>query len=269
MRSIRRRAVGSALLFLGTLALLTGCLEPPGPVAVLDCAVVTGPAPLAVSFSVGRSRHSRDRPMEYEIDFGDGSAPAVGTEFGIVVHHAYETDGVYIAELIVRDDRGRRSSDRLTITVDADGPPIGLQVGRTAPDFTAHATDGGTVTLSDHRGSVVLLDFWGAWCTPCRRSLPHLDGLIASHGDRGVVAILVSTDSAEADAVDFLQTNGFTRFLSVWEPGGKSGNRIAQLYGVSSSDVGIPRTFLIDRQGVIRFVGHPLDLSEALLESIL
>jgi len=55
----------------------------------------------------------------------------------------------------------------------------------------------------------------------------------------------------------------------VWEPGEKSGSPITQLYGVSSSLVGVPRTFLLDRQGVIRYVGHPEDLSSQFVEGIL
>jgi peroxiredoxin len=44
---------------------------------------------------------------------------------------------------------------------------------------------------------------------------------------------------------------------------------MAQLYGVSGDDVGIPRTYVIDRQGVIRYVGHPSDLTRDMVEAIL
>jgi hypothetical protein len=57
--------------------------------------------------------------------------------------------------------------------------------------------------------------------------------------------------------------------VSVWEPGGKSGSPLTQLYGVATSLVGIPRTFVLDRQGVIRYVGHPNELSLDLVESLL
>ena len=79
-----------------------------------------------------------------------------------------------------------------------------------------------------------------------------------------------STNAVAAEVRSLFRADEeLTRFTSVWEPGGKAGNPIAQLYGVSGNDVGIPRTYVIDRQGVIRFVGHPSDLSSDLIEALL
>ena len=257
------------LLVLAVLtAALFGCDSGTNPVAVLATAVVTGPAPLDIAFDLSHTVHPLGRPMTYELRFGDESALQSGSDFDIVAHHTYAA-GTYEALLTVTDDQGATASDSIVITVDDVGPPIGLLAGETAPDFTAHTTDGGTVTLSTLRGSVVLLDFWGAWCPPCRATLPHLDTLVKAYASRGVVAVVVSTDVTEADAVNFLALEELTNFTSVWEPGGKAGNPIAQLYGVSGNDVGIPRTYVIDRQGVIRFVGHPSDLSSDLIEALL
>jgi len=253
-------------LGLTVMAGIAGCLSGTGPVAILASSVVTGPAPLEIGFDLSYSTHPTGRTISYTLDFGDDSEPASGTEFGVILHHTYEESGTYQALLTVTDDQGELATDSLTITVSSEGPPVGIEIGETAPDFTAHTTDGGEVTFSDLRGQVVLLDFWGEWCTPCKKSLPHLDDLIDTYGEQGLVAVLVSTDAVEQDAIDFLDRNGYTNFISVWEPGGKQGNPIAQLYGVSSSSVGIPRTYLIDRQGVIRYVGHPLDLTGEIIE---
>jgi peroxiredoxin len=248
---------------------LAGCVGGRNPIAVLATAVVTGPAPLDVAFDLSHTVHPLDRPMTFDLDYGDGSAPLSGSEFGVIAHHTYSVGGTYEAVLSVTDDEGAVGTDRVQITIDDVGPPIGIQAGETAPDFTAHTTDGGTFTLSTLRGSVVLLDFWGAWCPPCRATLPHLDSLVRTYASRGLVAAIVGTDIKEADAVNYLTQQELTRFTSVWEPGGKSGNPVAQLYGVSGDDVGIPRTYVIDRQGVIRFVGHPSDLTRAMIEAIL
>jgi peroxiredoxin len=268
MRLIRTVVVSSVALAL--LVGLTACFGPSNPVAILSAAVISGPAPLDVSFNLSYSEHTDNRPMTYELDFGDGSDPATGTELFIAIHHAYEEGGIYDAVLTLTDDQGARDTDRLTITVSQDGPPIGNGIGETAPDFTAHTTDGDEITLSDFRGSVVLLDFWGEWCSPCRRSLPHLEELLEAFGPQGLVVILVSTDVAEQSSIDYLADNGYDDFVSVWEPGGKF-TRLALLYGVlGDSGVGIPHTFLIDRQGVIRFRGHPtLDLTASMVEALL
>ena len=235
---------------------------------MLTAAVVTGAAPLEIAFDLSYSVCDENGSTTYELDFGDGSESSVGSDLGVVVHHAYSA-GTYVAVLILTDDQGRQDSDTLTITADASGPPVGTSVGDTAPDFTAHTTGGGSLTLYDHRGEVILLDFWGAWCTPCRKSMPHLDALIREYANNGVVAVVVSTDAAEQTSIDFLEDGGYDAFLSVWEPGGKSGSPLTELYGINGTDVGIPRTFVIDRQGVIRYVGHPLDLTAEMLEAIL
>ncbi len=248
------------------LLLLAGCLsEVGGPTAVLSSATISGAAPLDVGFDLSFSTGATQGGTTFELDFGDGSSPVSGTEFGIILHHTYESGGAYEASLTVVDESGRSDTDELAITVDETGPEVGIEVGDTAPDFTGHLTTGGEVTLSDYRGSVVLLEFWGAWCPPCRNSMPHLDNLLATYADQGLVAITISTDVTEQAAVDFLTENGYTRFLSVWEAGGKNGNPIDATYDVTS----YPTTFVLDRQGVIRWVIHPLNLTGDMIESLL
>ncbi|MBU1048856.1 TlpA family protein disulfide reductase [Candidatus Bipolaricaulota bacterium] len=176
--------------------------------------------------------------------------------------------GVYEATLLVIDNNGRSATDALTITVNEQGPRQGTNVGDTAPDFEGSLTSGGTMRLSDYRGSVVILDFWGSWCSPCKNSMPNLDRLVTKYGAQGLVAVIVSTDISEQDTITFLATHGLTQFVSVWEPGGKHGNFIDLLY----DDVAYyPTTFVLDRQGVIRFIsiGYPGTISDAMLESLL
>ena len=235
--------------------------------SVLSSAVVTGSALLDVYFDLSFSNHSKDQAMTFELDFGDGSDPISGVEFGIIIHHTYETGGTYQATLLVVDENGKSDTDSLIITIDEEGPEIGIEIGSTAPDFTGHTTDGEEISLSDYRGQVVLLDFWGAWCSPCQRSMPHLDDLVTQYTDQGLVAVIVSTDIEKQDAIDFLSTNNLTQLISVWEPGGKNGNPIDLLYNVTL----YPTTFVLDRQGVIRWIstGYPLNVTEAMLESIL
>ncbi len=236
---------------------------------MLNAAVISGPAPLEVAFDLSHCEDQSGTGISYLLDFGDGSPAIENDAFNIIVRHTYEDGGTFPARLTVTDGKGQEESAQLTITVDTTGPPVGIIVGTTAPDFIAHTTDGGEITLSDFRGDVVLLEFWGAWCSPCKASMPHLQDLYDQHAESGLVIIAVSTDGQEQDAIDFLVSHDYNDFVSVWEPGEKSGSPITQLYGVSSSLVGVPRTFLLDRQGVIRYVGHPEDLSSQFVEGIL
>ena len=205
--------------------------------------------------------------MTFELEFGDESEPISGTEFGVIQPHRYEVGGTYEATLVVIDEDGNSDTHSLIITVDDSGPAEGIEVGNTAPDFLGSTTDGGQMTLSDYRGQVVILDFWGSWCNPCKDSMPHLDDLATDYSDQGLVVIVISTDADEQDTISFLAANGLTQFVSVWEPGGKNGNYIDEMYDVTS----YPTTFVLDRQGVIRWIsiGYPLQVTNAMLESLL
>jgi len=70
-------------------------------------------------------------------------------------------------------------------------------VGREAPDFTLPAAGGGRFSLSDHRGAVVLLDFFGTWCPPCVELVPAYVELQRRYADRGLVLVGVSDEDAD------------------------------------------------------------------------
>jgi|GEM_PF-429165 len=243
-----------------------GCTLNRAPLAVLSAPSISGAAPFEAIFDLSHSSDPNGDALSYTLDFGDGTESVVGTDFHLIIHHTYDASGTFITKLTVVDSEGNHASDQLTITVNAEGPPVGLNVGETAPDFSAHTTDGEEeITLFEYRGKVVLLDFWGAWCPPCRARMPHLQDLHNEYAEEGFVVFLVSTDRDKQDANHFLSSNGYTDFISVWEPGYKSQNPIAQLYQVDR----FPHTLLLDRQGIIRYVGHPDDLPSALIESLL
>lgn len=116
--------------------------------------------------------------------------------------------------------------------------------GTHAPDFELRHLEGGRVRLSDHRGQVVLLNFWATWCGPCREELPHVQKLHETYGDQGLVVITVSTDPTRRPVSRYVSRHAFT-FTVLMADGS-----IQSDYGVS----GIPVTFLIDRSGMIRYV---------------
>ncbi|HHR86225.1 MAG TPA: TlpA family protein disulfide reductase [Candidatus Acetothermia bacterium] len=145
----------------------------------------------------------------------------------------------------------------------APAAPEGITVGKSAPDFTLKDLDGNSVSLHQFRGHVVILDFWASWCAPCRASMPTLDGFAAKYHDKGLVMIGVSLDRSAGDASSFLKGNNYHRLIALW--GSVSASQgVARTYGVS----GIPHTFVIDPDGIIRFVNHPMRLTESFLDSL-
>jgi peroxiredoxin len=147
---------------------------------------------------------------------------------------------------------------------DPQAPPVGIAVGDTAPNFTLPDLAGKSVSLSQFRGKVVILDFWASWCAPCRASMPSLESLYDSVKGDGVVMLGVSLDRSESDAVTFLKQNGYTEMIALYGSL-SSAEGVASRYGV----YGIPHTFIIDREGIIRFSNHPMYLTASLLNSIL
>jgi thiol-disulfide isomerase/thioredoxin len=117
-----------------------------------------------------------------------------------------------------------------------------------APNFTLQLLDGGSVTLADLKGKVVLLDFWASWCAPCRAEAPGLAQVYTEYQERGVEFIGISIWDRLGDAEDYVEN-----FVITYPSGLDSGGTILVDYGVR----GIPEKFLIDTQGqrVAKFVG--------------
>jgi len=124
------------------------------------------------------------------------------------------------------------------------------RIGTAAPDFTVKDADH-SVTLSELRGKVVVLNFWATWCPPCVEETPSLVQMQQRMKDKGVVVLAVSVD-ADADAYHrFLKDHG-VNLLTVRDADQKSN----ALYGT----IRFPETYVIDRKGTVRrkFIG-PVD----------
>ena len=121
-------------------------------------------------------------------------------------------------------------------------------VGNPAPDFKVKAVAGsaGMISLKDLHGQVVLLDFWGTFCEPCKKSFPKLEELNRKYAKSGLRVIGISED--EDDDKDkipgFADTYG-AKFLLGWD-GDKS---IAKRYRPET----MPSSFVIDKDGIVRF----------------
>ena len=131
---------------------------------------------------------------------------------------------------------------------------------RPAPDFRMTTFDGQTFNLADHRGKVVVVNFWGSWCKPCREEMPALQAAYERYGGDvvfvGVGVKLDKDDEARAFAEEFGITYPIGRDT---EGGTRDTGRIAQDYGV----FGLPTTFFIDPQGNIAVtVVNELDIAQ-------
>lgn len=117
-------------------------------------------------------------------------------------------------------------------------------IGRQARDFTLTLFDGGTISLKDLRGKVVLINFWASWCPPCREEAPTLEAAWKRYKDKDVVFVGVNIQDNEKDARAFIKEFGIT-----YVNGRDLSKRVSVDYGVW----GIPETFFIDREGRITY----------------
>ncbi len=135
----------------------------------------------------------------------------------------------------------------------------GPGAGKTAPDFTLWQLDGTPVSLAGLRGQVVMLNFWSAACPPCREEMPAMQTVLDELGGQGFTILAVNVNDQPAVAARFIGEKGYT-FTVVKDDG-----KVSRLYQVT----GIPVSFFIDRQGVIKDVHLGLIKEEKLRQLVL
>lgn len=158
---------------------------------------------------------------------------------------------------------------RAPVTATTNGaPPPNPREGFSAPDFTLELLGGGQagpeetrrVTLSELRGKVVLINFWATWCPPCRAEMPAIEKVYRTFKPLGleVLAVNLTDQDSETAVAAFVQELGLTFPIPLDRNGDVSARYTLR---------GLPSTFFVDRQGVIRSVVVGGPMSEALIQS--
>jgi peroxiredoxin len=135
-----------------------------------------------------------------------------------------------------------------SVDLPASGPP--------APDFRLERMNGETFHLRAHRGEVVILNVWATWCPPCRYEIPGFNELQAEYADRPVTFVGLSVDDGGLDDV-----RAFAQEQPLEYPQTASQSVAYRKYDHAST---IPRTYVIDKQGRIRYQHTGLLLQGAL-----
>jgi len=115
-----------------------------------------------------------------------------------------------------------------------------------AHDFTLADMEEDAHTFSDYRGKVVILNFWGTWCPPCRREMPSLERLYQKYnGDDFTVLAINQMEDADHVFAYIGQLEVDPTFTILFD----HGSEVAQAFHVN----GLPTTYLVDKQGRIRY----------------
>lgn len=112
------------------------------------------------------------------------------------------------------------------------------------PDFTGRTLTGASLRLADYRGKVVVLNFWGSWCVPCRSEAPTLAVLSEQYRSRGVSFVGDDVGDTPVSALEFTRDMGIT-YPSVNDPGYQIAQELGKVVLVNDT----PTTLVIDRAG--------------------
>lgn len=122
-----------------------------------------------------------------------------------------------------------------------------------APDLNLTTLSGENFTLSEFRGSPVIINFWASWCPPCRAEMPAFQQVFAEYEDLGLIIAAVNATNQDSlsEAAAFASENNLTFPIPLDKTG--SASRSYNLYS-------LPTTVFIDNQGIIRkiIIGGPI-----------
>lgn len=154
--------------------------------------------------------------------------------------------------------------------VRAEEPLPKLYPGAKAPKIeVAEWVKNGPMKLG---GGVKVVEFWATWCGPCRESIPHLTELAKKYKGKAEFAG-ISVWEREKTAPEVKQK--VTKFVA--DMGDKmdyhvaidtADKKMALGWMTAAEQNGIPASFIVDKKGVILWIGHPMDLEEPLKKAI-
>jgi len=132
-----------------------------------------------------------------------------------------------------------------TPTVGSGGTSsVAPRVGALAPDFTLPSLDGEVVKLDEKRGQPVLVNFWGTWCTYCRRQMPYLQAAFEEKGQE-VKFIAIDVGKGSGTVRRYVDDTGIGFIVAL-----NRNRAVASAYNIRY----YPTTFFVDEQGVIKYI---------------
>ncbi len=140
-----------------------------------------------------------------------------------------------------------------------------LMVGDRAPELTIDKWVKGEPITGFEKGKVYVVEFWATWCKPCVESIPHLTDLQNEYRSKGVTIVGVASGDARGNTLDAVQS-------MVEEQGSAMGYTVAwdadrwtnAAWMKAARQRSIPTAFIINEDGVVAFIGHPMKIDEPL-----
>jgi len=141
---------------------------------------------------------------------------------------------------------------------------IGTHIGQHTPDFNLKDLDGKYYNLKKFENKkVVLLDFWATWCKPCKHYMTETQSFNTLFSKRGLKVIAINVEGNANEVSHYIHSYNFT-FTVLLDSGNWKAKTI-QLFKINS----IPTYILIDKKGIIRYNGHPDEMSTNIIAKYL
>jgi cytochrome c biogenesis protein CcmG/thiol:disulfide interchange protein DsbE len=138
-------------------------------------------------------------------------------------------------------------------------PAGGVGIGQAAPGFTLPDANGHQVTLGSFRGHPVIINFWASYCQPCQDELPLLEGFYQQHQAQGLVILGINEGEPVSIMSDYAQRYKLSYPVLA--------DRTLQFNSDASYNPALlPRTYFIDKQGIVRAVSNG-ELSPQILQA--
>ncbi len=181
----------------------------------------------------------------YELDYVKNNPNAVVS--ALIIYRILTTKAKPIAEVkdlyeaLSPEIKSSSTGVKIKETLDKE---TSTSIGARAPNFSAPSPEGEELALNDVLGKVTIVDFWAAWCKPCRAENPNVVRVYNKYKDKGLSILGVSLDRNENDWKKAIEDDGLT-----WHhvSNVQYFDEIAKLYNVDA----IPATFILDENGII------------------
>lgn len=148
-----------------------------------------------------------------------------------------------------------------------------LKIGDPAPKLQVSKWVQGEAVKEFEPGKAYLVEFWATWCGPCRTSIPHLNDIHNKFKGKGLVVIGQDCwERDEAKVEPFLKEMGDKMTYRValdLKKDATDRGRMAETWMQAAGRNGIPSAFLVDTQGKIAWIGHPMSLKDDVVEAVL
>ncbi len=147
-----------------------------------------------------------------------------------------------------------------------------LKVGDPAPKLQNGKWVQGDPVKEFAKGTTYIVEFWATWCGPCRASIPHLNEIYNKYKGKGLVVIGQNCWERDDNLVaPFVKTMGdnMTYRVALDDKQGSENGKMSETWMTAAGQNGIPTAFLVNGNGVIAWIGHPMALQETVIDDVL